>query len=228
MASRFPIPRLLTGTQHALRDGWRANAFSAFWGVPSGPIGWVGARVLPFAAARLYGVAADELDLQPEDELLDVGCGAGVLLGDRGAGLRYVAGVDASQIQVALARERLAERIAAGTAQIVLGDAEALPWPDGRFSAVASVNCLKFLPDPDQALREMHRVLRPGGRIVHLTDTPITDPDTSGTVDAFGIWRWSADHSRRMMAQAGFVDVSVKQLPARYLKQQLVRGLKPA
>lgn len=180
-------PRVASGTQHALREGWRAEVFSAFWGVPSGPVGWVGARVLPFVAARLYAVATAELDLQPEDELLDVGCGAGMLLGDHATAQRFVAGIDASPIQVELARERLAERIAAGTAQIVLGDATALPWPDGRFSAVASVNCLKFLPDPDQALREMHRVLRPGGRMVHLTDPPTTDPEKSGEVDAFGI-----------------------------------------
>lgn len=220
------IPGLSSRTQHALREGWRAEVFSAFWGVPSGPVGWVGARVLPFVAARLYAVAAAELDLKPEDELLDVGCGAGMLLGHHATAQRFVAGIDASPIQVELARERLAERIAARTAQIVLGDATALPWPDGRFSAVASVNCLKFLPDPDQALREMHRVLRPGGRLVHLTDPPITDPEKSGEVDAFGIRQWSADLSRQMMQQAGFVEVSVTQLPVKYLKQQLIRGHK--
>jgi SAM-dependent methyltransferase len=96
------------------------------------------------------------------------------------AGVRYVAGVDASEIQVGLARRHLAERIAAGTAQIIRGDAAALPWPDGRFSAAASVNCLKFVPQPDQALREIYRVLRPGGRIVHITDPPATDPQTVG------------------------------------------------
>lgn len=227
MTRRLPGPRLST-PQPALREGWRANVFSAFWGVPSGPIGWVGARVLPFVAGRLYAVAADVLDLQADDDLLDVGCGAGVLLRDRAAGPRYVAGIDASEIQVGLARQRLAERIAAGTAQIVLGDAAALPWQDGRFSAVASLNCLKFVFDPDQALREMHRVLRPGGRVVHMTDPPITDPDKSGKVDAFGIRQWSADDSRRIMEQAGFADVSVTQLPAKYLRLQLVRGVKPA
>lgn len=228
MGRKLPVPRWSTGLQPALREGWRASAFSAFWGVPSGPIGWVGARVLPFVAGRLYAVAADALDLQPEDDLLDVGCGAGVLLCDRAAEVRYVAGIDASEIQVGLARQRLAERIAQGTAQIVLGDAAALPWEDGRFSAVASVNCLKFVTDPERALREMCRVLRPGGRLVHLTEAPITDPARSGEVDAFGIRQWSADDSRRIMEQAGFTDVSVTRLPATYLNEQLVRGVKPA
>jgi SAM-dependent methyltransferase len=225
---RARLPRLRTARQPAPRDCWCASLFCAFWGVPSGRIGWVGARLLPFVAGRLYGVAADELALRPEDELLDVGCGAGLLLHDRGAGLRFVAGIDASEIQVGLARQRLAERIAAGTAQVVLGDAAALPWPDGRFSAVASVNCLKFVADADQALREMHRVLRPGGRVVHLTDPPVTDPEESGNADALGIMQWSADGSRQMMERAGFVDVSVRKLPATFFRLQLVRGLKPA
>lgn len=178
-------------------------------------------------AGRLYEVVCDELDLQPDDDLLDVGCGAGALLRDRAAHVRFVAGVDASEIQVGLARRRLNERIAAGTAEIVLGDATSLAWEDGRFSAVASSNCLKFVPDPDQALREMHRVLRPAGRVVHVTDPPVPDPDRSGKVDAYGIWQWSADDSRRMMERAGFADVSVTHLPAKYLRLQLVRGVKP-
>lgn len=227
MNARVWLPRSSTRGQPALRDGWPAGVFCAFWGVPNGPIGWVGARVLPIVAGRFYGVAADELDLHPDDELLDVGCGAGLLLRDRAAGLRFVAGIDASEIQVGLARQRLADRIAAGTAEILLGDATALPWPDSRFSAVASVNCLKFVVDPERALQEMHRVLRPGGRVVHLTDPP-TDPEESGKTDALGIRQWSADDSRRMMERAGFAEVAVRQLPATYLRLQLVRGLRPA
>lgn len=93
--------------------------------------------MLPFAAARLYAAAADELDLRADDDLLDVGCAAGMLLGDRAGGVRYVAGVDTSEIQVELARHRLAERIAAGTAQIVLGDAGRCR---GR-TAVSALSC---------------------------------------------------------------------------------------
>jgi SAM-dependent methyltransferase len=208
-------------------EGWLAGVFHPFWGLPSGPIGWVGARSLPLAAGWLYGVAADHLYLGPEDELLDVGCGSGVLLADHARGVRFAAGIDASQIQVELARRRLSDRIAAGTAQIVLGDATALPWPDGRFSAVVSLNCLKFVPGPGPALREMHRVLRPGGRVLHVTDRPVQDPDSSGSVDAFGARRWSTETMRRLMEQAGFVEVSVAQLTSRQLGLMLVQGARP-
>ena len=227
MARGVPEPAVPRGAHPALRTGWRAQQFGALWGVPRGPVGWVGARLLPLVARPLYAVAADALELTADDDLLDVGCGAGSLLRDQAPGVRYVAGIDASEIQVDLARRRLADRIAAGTAEVVLGDAEALPWPDGRFSAVASVNCLKFLVDPDRGLREIHRVLRPGGRVVHVTDPPVAASEGSGRVDALGIRQWSAEDSRRMMERAGFTDVSVTRLPARYLRLQLVRGVRP-
>jgi SAM-dependent methyltransferase len=211
----------------ALREEWRATSFSALFGLPSGPIGWVGARVMPFVVRRLYEVMADALDLQHDDDLLDVGCGSAVLLDDQAARVRYVAGLDASQIQVGLARRRLRQRIAAGTAQIVLGDAAALPWQDGRFSAVTSLNCLKFVPEPDRALREMCRVLRPGGRVALGSGPSLRDPDKSGKVDALGMWQWSAADSQRKMVEAGFTQVSVTQLPAKHLRLQLVRGMKP-
>jgi hypothetical protein len=76
----------------ALRDEWRANAFSALFGQPSVAIRWVGARVLPFVVRRLYEVMADSLDLQPDDDLLDVGCGSALFLEHQGAHVRRVRG----------------------------------------------------------------------------------------------------------------------------------------
>jgi SAM-dependent methyltransferase len=87
-----------------------------------------------------YRQVADHLEFGPDDELLDVGCGWGGFLVEHGSGLRYVAGLDRSEEKVRLARERLADRIAGGTAEVVLGDAGALPWEDGRFSVVACID----------------------------------------------------------------------------------------
>jgi SAM-dependent methyltransferase len=170
---------------------------------------------------------ARELDLQPDDDLLEVGCGSGGLLAEQASHVGHVAGLDASELQVRMARERLADRIAAGTAEIVLGDAMALPWEDSRFSVVGSLNCLKFVPDPPKALREMHRVLRPGGRLVLTIDKQSDKWGRSGEVDAMGQWQWSEEDARRMMEEAGFADISVADMPTR-LGLQFVRGAKGA
>lgn len=207
--------------------GLRRSFWFPFFGVPRGPLGRVGARLMPTLVRPLYAMMAKELDLQPDDDLLEVGCGSARLLAEQASQVRHVAGLDASEIQVKMARERLAERIAAGTAEIVRGDAMALPWEDGRFSVVGSLNCLKFVPDPPKALREMHRVLRPEGRLVLTIDKQSDKWGRSGEVDAMGQWQWSEADARRMMEEAGFAGVSIADMPTR-LGLQFVRASKPA
>jgi SAM-dependent methyltransferase len=207
--------------------GLRRSFWIPFFGVPRGALGTVGARLMPRLVGPLYAMMAKELDLRPDDELLEVGCGSARMLAEHASQVRYVAGLDASEIQVGMARQRLTGRLAAGTAEIVQGDAMALPWEDSRFSVVASLNCLKFVPDPPKALREMHRVLRPDGRLVLTIDKQSDKWGRSGAVDAMGQWQWSVDDARRMMEEAGFADVSVADMPTR-LGLQFVRGAKRA
>jgi SAM-dependent methyltransferase len=205
--------------------GLRSSFWLPFFGVPRGALGSLGARLMPRLVGPLYPMMARELDLRADDDLLDVGCGAGKLLAEQAPHVRFVAGLDASEIQVDLARRRLTDRLATGTAELVLGDAMALPWDDGRFSVISALNCLKFVPDPPRALREMQRVLRPGGRVALTFDEDVKDARKSGSTDAFGQWQWSADAVRRMMEEAGFTDVSVGRTPAR-LPFQLAKGVK--
>ena len=113
--------------------GLRRSFERAMLGVPHGPLGWIGVRLMARSKGSFYRAMAAELDLQPEDVLLDVGCGSAGLLVEQASHVAYVAGLDVSEMQVEMARRRLADRLAAGTAEIVLGDAAALPWEDGRF-----------------------------------------------------------------------------------------------
>jgi ubiquinone/menaquinone biosynthesis C-methylase UbiE len=176
-----------------------------------------------------YRAVAAELDLQSDDELLDVGCGSAGMLVEPAAELPFVAGLDASEIQLGMARERLAERIAAGTAEIVEGDATALPWDDERFSVVTSINAIKFFPDPAGALREMCRVLRPGGRLAITMGEAGYAPEgsTEAVVDGFGQWQWSDAAAQSAMEEAGFTGVEISVLPV-FSKALLARGAKPA
>lgn len=95
------------------------------------------------------------------DRILDVGCGTGVLA--REAKARFgdtcsVSGLDASAGMLTVA-ERLAPEISWRQ-----GRAESLPYADESFDVVVSQFGLMFFPDPVQAIREMLRVLKPGGR----------------------------------------------------------------
>jgi ubiquinone/menaquinone biosynthesis C-methylase UbiE len=101
------------------------------------------------------------LALGPDDALLELGCGGGLLLRDAPAG--RVAGLDHSPDMVALAREN------APRATVVEGDAAALPFADGEFTAVAMSVVFMFLPDPAAVLAECRRVLASGGRLALFT-----------------------------------------------------------
>ena len=211
--------------------GLRRSFEYALLGVPHGPLGSIGVRMMAARKGSFYRALAAELDLQPDDALLDVGCGSAGLLVEQASHVSYVAGLDASEMQVAMARRRLADRLAAGTAEIVLGDAAALPWEDGRFSVVASLDTMKFVPNPEMALREMVRVLRPGGRaainVCDVARSRFESTPKSGTMDAWGMWYWSDADARRMAEEAGLVDVTVSELPV-FSKPLTVRGAKPA
>jgi SAM-dependent methyltransferase len=188
---------------------WLGKVAWSWAGVPSGPLGWVSSHwVMPRLHGPIYPVMAEVLDLRPGDELLEVACGSGVFLAHHAAQTGYVAGLDLSNVQIDLARRRLAERMASGTADIVKGDAAELPWEDERFSAVTCMGSMEAFPDPPLVLTEMVRVLRPGGRAVLAVGARVPEgTETHKVMDS--IWVWSEADARRMVEEAGFMDVSV-------------------
>lgn len=118
------------------------------------------------AARAAYGPWLDEaLDYEGSQGLavLDVGCGQGIDLVKHATAGARVTGVDLTPRHVELAQAHIA---AAGLhARVLIGDAESLPLPDQAFDRVSSNGVLHHTPDMPMALREIHRVLRPGGEI---------------------------------------------------------------
>lgn len=137
----------------------------------------------PFLEAinRCTDVVGDRLQLRPGQRLLDIGCGVGVpaiRLAQRTDG--DITGVTNSQWQVGEAARRVKAAGLRGQVRVEHGDAAALTYPDDSFDAVLMFQSLQHAQDRAQWLREVVRVLRPGGRAV-LTDfteeAPLTEQD---------------------------------------------------
>jgi SAM-dependent methyltransferase len=108
----------------------------------------------------------DALALGPDDRLLEVGCGGGLLLRDVLSTGARATGIDHSEEMVALASVR------APAAEVMFGEAESLPFADDTFTAVAMSVVFFFFDDPIGVLRECGRVLRDAGRLAVYTTAP--------------------------------------------------------
>ncbi len=122
-------------------------------------------------------------------DVLDIGCGAGPLaerLVDRGA---RVSGFDVSARMIALARRRLD-----GGADLRVADlADRLPYDDDSFDVACASLVLHYLEDWIEPLREIRRVLRPGGRLVASVNHPLAYALFEGRY--FGVERYEARHT---------------------------------
>ena len=116
------------------------------------------------------------LALARGESVLDAGCGTGLLLEQEAlmvGGEGCAEGVDFSDAMLAHARGRCAEL---EQVKLQQGSIETLPFEDASFDAVSCTQTLLYVEDMEQALREIHRVLKPRGRIA------IVETDWSGAI----------------------------------------------
>jgi SAM-dependent methyltransferase len=110
------------------------------------------------------------VDLRPETDVLDVGTGTGNLAMHAAQVGARVVGLDLSAAQLEAAQRRAAQ--AGVVVQWIVGDAEALPFPDASFDHVMSAFAVMFAPRHKLAAGELVRVCRPSGRIAVCSWTP--------------------------------------------------------
>ena len=135
---------------------------------PTGLLGRLLGRIMAAETADANRAAVVLLDLQPTDQVLEVGCGHGATIALMAATVTggYVAGVDISEEMQRQAARRNRAAMLRGAVELRQAAAEQLPYPTERFDKALSVHTLYFWREPNRALAEIRRVLKPGGRVV--------------------------------------------------------------
>lgn len=152
-------------------------------------------RTLFFHALGLYS-------FRPANRrALDVGCGVGIMP-------RYLEflgfeshGVEISAWAVEYARREL------GQSRVFEGTVEHAGFPDAHFSLVTLVHVLEHLDDPVPTLKELHRILEPGGLL--YVESPCSERDTSDYLIDDHFWFYGPDSLRYLLSCLGFRDVRV-------------------
>ncbi|MFJ1647229.1 methyltransferase domain-containing protein [Streptomyces sp. NPDC088258] len=175
---------------------------------------WDGDDEAPIAEAtdRLTDLVAGRLAPAPGQRLLDVGCGNG------DPALRLAAAHEVRVTGITVSRQQLAQasELAAGSevrdrVSFLLADAMDLPFEDGSFDGALAIESLLHLPDQAAGLAQIHRVVRPGGRLViadQCQRRPFTGADRALLDDMLRVYEIAGintpDEHRARLAEAGW------------------------
>jgi SAM-dependent methyltransferase len=163
----------------------------------------------------------------PTEQVLDIACGTGLVsfAAARAVGVSgHVLGIDLSDRMVGGA-ERRARDLKLSNCSFSRMDAETLALPDASFDVTLCALGLMYMPDPEQALREMRRVLRPGGRVSLAVwgerakcgwsaIFPIVDNEVASEVCPLFFRLGEQDTLARLCADAKFEDVKHRRITA--------------
>jgi len=175
---------------------------------PSGPFGHVVGWIMAARGSNRERSrwTVDLLHIDPDDRVLELGCGPGVALEHAARRLRSgnVVGIDHSPVMVKQATRRNREAIAAGRVLVRVGTTEDARAVDGPFTKIFSVNVIQFMPDKTAFFRLLYAQLAPCG-IIATTYQPRNKNPTRA--DAIAM----ADRISAALKSAGFTRTHVEE-----------------
>ncbi|HEV2336198.1 MAG TPA: methyltransferase domain-containing protein [Stellaceae bacterium] len=129
----------------------------------------------PIADASALAMIVEAANAGPDDCVLDVACGGGIVVCGFAPHVSHATGIDMTPAMLERARRLAAEKGIANVAWTE-GDVAPLPYPDGAFTIVVTRFAVHHFPDPGLVFREMVRVCAPGGRVVVVDTYASPDP----------------------------------------------------
>lgn len=158
----------------------------------------------------------DLAELTDGDRFLDVGCGPGAAIENASRTGAQVFGIDPSPSMVARARKRVPE------ADVKVASAEEIPFPDNQFTVVINVLSFHHWADREAGLREILRVLAPGGRL-HVVEGLLRDGK-----DGHGLSRQEAEVLATRLHEIGYAETNIEEItPGRRQRYVVVTGVAP-
>jgi ubiquinone/menaquinone biosynthesis C-methylase UbiE len=182
---------------------------------PSGPLGRRVVRAMNLGHAAMTDWGLEQVTVPKNAMILDVGCGGGRTV-RRLAALApegKVVGLDYSAASVAVSRDMNAQEIETGRVQIEQGSVAALPFSDLTFDIVTAVETHYYWPELPANVREILRVLKPGGTFVLIAETYRGGPFrlVYGIVMPLLRAAFLSDQEHRdLLTQAGLTEVTTK------------------
>jgi ubiquinone/menaquinone biosynthesis C-methylase UbiE len=179
------------------------------FGRPKGILGRLGGIVMARMNQKCAAWVIDLLGIQPNDSVLEVGFGPGVgieLLARLVSG-GYVAGIDPSEEMIEQTKARNVKAIESGRVDLRYGSAESLPFEGNTFTKALAINSMQVWPDAVAGLREMQRVMKPGGRIA-LGFTPYSGQSKNGLPEMLTAAGFTEAHL--VEAEEGFCALAIK------------------
>ena len=181
------------------------------------PTWWTGRLFLSIMNARhsrLTDWGLSHVSLERHFTMLDVGCGGGKTISKLAAAANAgkVYGIDYSAASVAVARHTNRQRIQTGQVDIRLGSVSQLPFPDSTFEIVTAVETHYYWPNPVEDLREILRVLKPGGRLVVIAEAYRSRPSDVLVQPVMKLLRaryWSVAEHRELFSSAGYAEIEI-------------------
>ena len=187
---------------------------------PSGPLGKRVVQAMNLGHSTMTAWGLEQVTVPANAAILDIGCGGGRTVSKLAAlaPAGKVVGLDYSAASVAVSRDTNAEDIQAGRVQIEQGSVAALPFPDCAFDVITAVETHYYWPDLPANVREVLRVLKPGGTFALIAETYRGGPFRLlyGMVMPLlrAAYLSDAEH-RDLLTQAGFTEVATKHVPGK-------------
>lgn len=177
---------------------------------PTGFFGRILARGWAWGHRGFYKNTARILELQPDDEYLEIGFGSGLFIKKYASHVSRIAGLDYSEDMVKLASSINKSLIKSGEAEFKQGNVTALPWKDNEFSVVVGIETFFFWSEPEASLKEIFRVLVPGGRVVlEMAYNKDDGRDHTKQIEKYNLKLYSGEEMKTLLKESGFSDVSI-------------------